>query len=35
MYIKDMLKLMICITVLSNQDDELQKKNLQLERKRE
>ncbi len=34
MYMKDMFKLMICITVLSNQDDELQEKNLQLRRKR-
>ncbi len=34
MYMKDMLKLMICITVLSDQDDELQEKNLQLKRKR-
>ncbi len=35
MYTKDTLKLMICITVLSDQDDELQEKNLQLERKKE
>jgi len=35
MYMKDTLKLMICITVLSDQDDKLQKKNLQLERKKE
>jgi len=34
MYMKDMFKLMICITVFSNQDDELQEKNLQLRRKR-
>ncbi len=34
MYMKDMLKLIICITVLSDQDDELQEKNLQLKRKR-
>jgi len=34
MYMKDMLKLMICITVLSDQDDELQEKNSQLKRKR-
>ena len=34
MYMKDTLKLMIHVTVLSNRDDELQKKNLQLKRKR-
>jgi len=34
MYMKDMLKLIICITVLSDQDDELQEKNSQLKRKR-
>ncbi len=34
MYMKDMLKLIIHVTVLSNQDDKLQKKNLQLKRKR-
>ncbi len=34
MYMKDTLKLMIHVTVLSNWDDELQKKNLQLKRKR-
>ncbi len=34
MYMKDTLKLMICITVLNDWDDKLQKKNLQLERKK-
>ncbi len=34
MYMKDTLKLMIHVTVLSNWDDELQKKILQLKRKR-
>ncbi len=34
MYMKNMLKLMIHITVFSDWNNELQKKNLQLERKR-
>ncbi len=33
-YTKDTLKLMIHVTVFNNQDDELQKKNLQLKRKK-